>query len=276
MLLFVQAEAGRDFEYPPTIVFKGADDFVADLVPTAEDEAELLQQADQARLVARRLQALAATLSNSTPEPSSSKGEPLLSKERGAGQPPWPPPAPIPTPESPPDPQAAEAAAAARPTFIPLPEVLIAEFSARYRFGPVFIRSQGGVSETWDLLAEAPTSTEQVLVPESADEPIVTVEVPEAEGPVFETQVAGALDVALVLTGRGAIGSVARGWAGGRSVMWGDDEVTCVRYAIATDTEADQDRLLKTFGRWADAAEDRVAVVEGDLIVATSCAPYVP
>ena len=158
-----------------------------------------------------------------------------------------------------------------------IPQALIEEASVPYVRGPIFIRAHGGVAETWGFYDDVPASTEAILIPDALDQPIVEVDVPVADGPILETRVFGALDLGLVLRGRGSPTSLARGWAGGRSVMWGDDESTCIRMAVATDTDDDRERLFKTFERWVDLGDgNRTVVIDDDLIVATACAAFVP
>jgi hypothetical protein len=124
---------------------------------------------------------------------------------------------------------------------------------------------------------DPPVLMELVLAPATAgDAVVVIVDTPVAEGPILDSRVFGPLDVAYVLHKRGSFNSLARGWAGGTSVTWGDDDVTCMRMAVATDSDADRDRLSGTFNRWLTYGDDRTVVIEGDLIVATTCAPHIP
>ena len=162
------------------------------------------------------------------------------------------------------------------PTGVPIPEALGHFIYARYRHGPVFIRSQGGVAETWHLLEDPPTTSEQIVLRTSPDEPVVDVAIPQADGPVLFEQVVGVLDLALILHGRGPANVVGQGWAGGAAVIWGDDSETCIRFAIAHDTDEYQQKLLRTLERWVDMTDDRTVAIEGDLIVATSCGELIP
>ena len=167
-----------------------------------------------------------------------------------------------------------------------VPPALLLDLSLPYAFGEQFIELNGGASETWAAIENPPPSSEAFMVPGTPPtEAIVQVETPAAEGPILQEAVYGASDIFVWLLGESLEPDTSLifptftaidGWAGGRAVLWGDDSESCIRIAIAADTEADLGEFQQAIAPWADASADRSVVIEGGLVVATGCAPYLP
>ena len=169
---------------------------------------------------------------------------------------------------------------------VDVPPALVLALSVPYAFGEIFIEANGGAAGTWDSLADPPASSEEFMVPNTAsDETIVAVATPAADGPVLEEGVYGATDIFTWLLGESLepnpslifpTFAAIDGWAGGRAVLWGDDTESCMRIAIAADTDLDLTEIEAAVSLWADADSARSVEVIGDLVTATGCAPYLP
>lgn len=166
-----------------------------------------------------------------------------------------------------------------------VPPAMLLSSSLPYGFGADFIDAEGGASETWDLLDDPPNSSEEFLVPGASGEEIILVPVPAADGPILQETVYGASDLLVWLLGESLEPSVLvffpalkaiDGWAGGRSVMWGDDTETCTRVAFAADSSADLAEIQELLEDWAARDEGRTVVADEELVTATGCAPYLP
>ena len=166
-----------------------------------------------------------------------------------------------------------------------VPPAFVLGLSLPYAFGEQFIEGQGGPANTWDLLDNPPASSEEFLVPGATGEAVTDVAPPPADGPVLDDIVFGASDLFTWLLGESLdpdpslifpTFAAIDGWAGGRSVLWGDDTESCVRIALVADSKADLDEIQGAIELWAERGNDRSVTVEDDQITATSCAPYVP
>lgn len=169
--------------------------------------------------------------------------------------------------------------------FEAVPPAMLLSLSLPYVFGELYIQSEGGASGTWDLLEDPPDSSEEFLVPGSAGEEIVTVPVPPADGPALRDSVYGASDLFVWMLGESlepdpllifpTLNAV-DGWAGGRSVVWGDDTETCTRISFAADSPNDLAEIQELLEDWASRGEGRSVTADADLVTVTGCAPYLP
>lgn len=168
-----------------------------------------------------------------------------------------------------------------------VPPALLFALSVPYAFGEIFIDANGGPANTWDLIGNPPLTTEEILVPDIGIgvEPVIDVPIPEADGPVLFDSTFGVVDVFTWLLGESLDPNpvlifptleAIDGWAGGSTVTWGDEFESCTRIAIAGDSPTDLDEIEDAVGLWADAEPDRIVVRDGDLVVATACAPFIP
>lgn len=168
-----------------------------------------------------------------------------------------------------------------------VPPALVLDLSVPYAFGEQYILLQGGPDQTWELLTDPPTSSEVFMIPGPTDqEPVIPVATPGAGGLVLDDFVFGAADLLVWMLGEtlepapdlvfSTINAV-DGWAGGRAVVWGDDIESCVRIALAADSERDLGEIRTLVESWADREPDgRTVETQGELVVVTGCAPYVP
>lgn len=167
-----------------------------------------------------------------------------------------------------------------------MPPAIMLDMDLAYSFGSQMIEANGGPAETWDLYDNPPASSELVLFPgTSADEAIIDVPMPLADGPVLVDAEFGASDLLVWLLGESiaptpdllypALGA-AEGWAGGSMVMWGDESETCVRVAMVADSAPDLSEIEAAISRWAGDHADRTIVTMGDTIEVTGCSPYLP
>ena len=166
-----------------------------------------------------------------------------------------------------------------------VPPALVLSLSLPYAFGEQFIEGNGGPAETWDLLDNPPASSEEFLVPGSTGEAIIDVPAPPADGPILDESVFGAADLFVWLLGESLeptptlifpTFTAIDGWAGGRSVLWGDDSESCVRIALVADSTADLSEIQAATDLWAELGDGRQVAVEGDQVTITSCAPFIP
>lgn len=165
-----------------------------------------------------------------------------------------------------------------------VPPAILLDISLPYLFGPIFIDSQGGAAETWDLLESPPESSEQIMFPERyPDDQPVTVPFPEADGELIDASEFGAAEILTWLVGESlepdplalfsAI-NAADGFGGGAAVLWGDESTSCYRVAMVADTPSDLTEIEDAFAAWADDGDDRTVENDGDQVVVTGCAPY--
>jgi hypothetical protein len=167
-----------------------------------------------------------------------------------------------------------------------VPPALVLGLSLPYAFGEIFIEANGGAADTWDSLADPPASSEGFMVPNiAADETIVAVATPAADGPVLHEGVYGATDIFTWLLGESLepdpsliflTFAAIDGWAGGRAVLWGDDTESCIRIAIAADSALDLTEIEDVVAAWADGNSARSVEATDDIVTATGCAPYLP
>ena len=159
---------------------------------------------------------------------------------------------------------------------VDIPYVIGLGFQLPYVQGQRYIDQRGGAAQTWDLLQNPPQTTAELFLPDDPTEPSVAVAFPAADGEILEQRTFGVLDMVLWQVDGISPVSAAQLWAGGASTMWGDDTTTCLRVALAGDDPADADRMAGVYGAWARQGESRTTTVEGEQLVITSCAPYVP
>lgn len=168
-----------------------------------------------------------------------------------------------------------------------VPPALVFELSVPYAFGEQFVELNGGPGNTWDLLESPPVSSEEVLIPGTGIgvEEIIDVAVPAADGPVIDNASFGASDLLVWLLGKELEPdpslifptlTAIDGWAGGNSVLWGDDTESCTRIAFAADSADDLAEIQEVIELWVDDGDSRTVVADGDLVTVTGCAPYVP
>lgn len=166
-----------------------------------------------------------------------------------------------------------------------VPPALLLSLSIPYAFGEQFIESNGGPAATWGFLEEPPASSEIFMIAfgDVSSQPIIDVATPRADGPILDEAVYGAADIFVWLLGESLEPDpelifptiiAIDGWAGGRAVLWGDDNQSCVRIAIAGDSEIDLTEIQDAIGLWAVDNADRTVELDNDLVVATGCAPY--
>lgn len=171
--------------------------------------------------------------------------------------------------------------------FETVPAAMVLALSVPYAFGEQYIESNGGAAATWDLLDTPPASSEIFMVAfsDASGEAILDVPTPTADGPVLDEAVYGAADILVWLLGEELEPDPALlfptltaidGWAGGRAVLWGNDSQSCMRIAIAADSPNDLGEIEAATSLWAGDDPDRSVRVEGDLVVATGCAVYIP
>ncbi len=168
-----------------------------------------------------------------------------------------------------------------------VPPALLLSLSIPYAFGELYVNLNGGAAGTWDALDDPPASSEEFMVPGTPrTETIVDVATPAADGPILDDVVYGANDMFVWLLGETlepdpalllAVFGAIDGWAGGRAVLWGDETESCVRIALAGDSESDLQEIREVSETWAAVdASSRSVVRDGDLVVVTGCAPYLP
>ena len=118
-----------------------------------------------------------------------------------------------------------------------VPFALLALIAEPYVAGPPLVsalRDEGGTERVGEAFRSPPTTSEQVLFPETYldGEDAVEVAAPQADGDVVDDGVLGASGVGLLLGDEEA----ARGWGGDRYVTWTAGTRTCTRVAYVGDT----------------------------------------
>lgn len=167
-----------------------------------------------------------------------------------------------------------------------VPPAMVLSLSIPYAFGEQYIESQGGAAATWDLLEAPPASSEVFMVAfgDASDEPIIDVATPTADGPILDEAVYGSADILTWLLGESLEPDPSLlfptilaidGWAGGRAVLWGDETESCMRIAIAADSDGDLNEIEEATRLWAANGTGRTVQVENGLVVVTGCAPYI-
>lgn len=144
-----------------------------------------------------------------------------------------------------------------------VPLVLLDLISAPYSLGQRLVEGlagEGGEDAVNTAFTDPPTTSEQVLDPESyADrEPAVEVTHPEVAGDVVDEGVVGELLVLLVLAdklGMEPARAAADGWGGDWGVAWRDGDRSCVTAVLVGDDAGETAEMLDAFDQWA-AAED--------------------
>jgi len=168
-----------------------------------------------------------------------------------------------------------------------IPAAILVDLAMPYLLGERYIEAKGGPAATWDLLANPPQSTEEIFVPAIDVSRLATIEVnsPTSDGPVIERATFGASDMYLWLTGTtfepdpayvARVLQAVDGWAGGKSVVWGDDQTSCTRIVLVADTEQDLIEIVAIAQDWADQGDDRLVEPSAERVTVTACAPYIP
>lgn len=178
-----------------------------------------------------------------------------------------------------------------------VPAALIFSLIFPYFFGEIFITNLGGTADTWDeVTTDNPPTSEEILQGKRLDEPVVDVATPGIDGAPVDVDPTvqyedtfGAIDLFLMFGGESldadpsVFAKAARltdGWAGGRHVLWGDNEVSCIRAALAADTEGDFKEIENALTDWANEGEARSYSSYTDdqdnaIAVFTSCVPHI-
>jgi len=166
-----------------------------------------------------------------------------------------------------------------------IPPAIALDLSVPYAFGELYIDSEGGAQNTWDLLQEPPPSSESFIALGSAEEEIVDVPTPPADGPILDETTMGARDLLVWMLGDSLDPDPAKllptllavdGWAGGRSVLWGDETESCLRVSFVADSDRDLDEIAEVLEIWVAESPGRTLDNDGTTVTATGCAPYVP
>ncbi len=153
-----------------------------------------------------------------------------------------------------------------------IPPILLAQQQIVYTDGEAFVDAifdDGGNEAVDDALRDPPTTSEQVLEPDRwpEREPVVAVEVPEAEGEALEDGVIGQALLGLLVDAGGASGDDPE-WAGDNAVLWADGDEFCARIAIAEGEGGGS--YEEALGPWAEGAGAEMEA-DGDLLTITSC-----
>ena len=150
--------------------------------------------------------------------------------------------------------------------FEDIPQVLIELISFPYQLGPVFVealRDEGGQALVDQAFRKPPTTLEQIIHPQLYidGQGMVDVADPKADAEVVDDGVIGEFGFILMLErvpgadDRSALAAAA-GWGGDRYTAWRAGERTCVRFAVAMDTERDAGQIRDLLGEWAEAQDD--------------------
>jgi len=166
-----------------------------------------------------------------------------------------------------------------------VPAAAILATALPYSLGLQYIEANGGPAQTWELYEDGPVTSEAILTG-GLDGETVAVPMPDSDGPVLNNGPFGSVDIVLMLIGDSLEPSplvvqsavfAADGWAGGQSVVWGDDRESCVRIELRADTPEDLEEIETVFGFWAEEAPDiRTVEANSDRVLVTGCAPYLP
>ena len=174
------------------------------------------------------------------------------------------------------------------PSFGTVPAAAINGAILPYQIGAQSIMELGGPAETWHLYDEFPESSEQMVFPARIgnDAPI-EVAAPEVDGEIFSEGVNGVATLLVLGIGETLqpsplliteILGAADGWGGDYFILSGDDEQSCLTGTIVADTPADLTELGDLFTNWSERETahpaTRTAVVDGEELTITSCAPF--
>jgi hypothetical protein len=157
-----------------------------------------------------------------------------------------------------------------------IPPVLFVEQEQLYTAGEAFVDAlydEGGNAAIDAALEDPPTTSEQILEPETWPDrdPVVEVDEPEADGEVVESGTFGQAFWGLLVNGMFAGDDPVPEWDGDNAVLWQDGGEYCLRIALAGDVEGYEEAL----DDWAESVDADLEVEEtgGDeLLVVTSCA----
>ncbi len=149
------------------------------------------------------------------------------------------------------------------------------------------IAAEGGNDAVDEAFEQLPSTAEHMLDPRSyleGDEPAEPVELdapplPEGVDEPTEEGITNAVDLYVILAER--IDPVvaldaADGWGNGRWATYDDDDRTCVRGLVASDTDEDADELVAALEDWVAASPpeaDTRLVEDGDVPLVESCDP---
>lgn len=137
-----------------------------------------------------------------------------------------------------------------------VPPFLIDLIMAPYGFGQPLVDhlvERGGEEAVNEVIAQPPTTSEQVVIPPKLDagEGATQVDTPRAGGEVMDEGSFGMLTVLLMLSqvvGDDSAFDAAAGWAGDRYVAWDTaDGATCVRVHLQYDDVTEAMELLMAF-----------------------------
>ena len=135
-----------------------------------------------------------------------------------------------------------------------VPDILVSMLVFPYDDGRTLVDeivATGGLGALDRAIADPPTTTEQVLVPDAwfAREPAAAVPIPDAAGEVIDEGTFGMLMTQLLLEEAvrpGVAAAAAEGWHGDAYVAWETaDGATCVRVETHVDTPSDVLELLQ-------------------------------
>jgi hypothetical protein len=161
-----------------------------------------------------------------------------------------------------------------------IPEIIFQFIGSPYQLGPVLVQAildDGGVEALNAAFEDPPTTTEQVLIPAVylAGEEAVEVEVPAADGEVFDEGAFGAEALFyLVFESAGQLDAseAVLGWGGDAYVAWREGDRTCVRAAFVGDNPQDTDEIADVLTTWATTHDDAQIEQSGDEVQLTACA----
>ena len=165
-----------------------------------------------------------------------------------------------------------------------LPPIAVNGIQLPYQTGAAYIQAKGGAAGTWELYDEPPASSEHILFPNTPpSEPKVAVAPPTADGPELYRAEFGAADLALWLLGDSlqpdpatvsTVLSASDGWAGGEMVLWGDENDSCVRIALAADSAEDRAEIEVAARAWAEEGTGRSVSDDGETVLIEGCARF--
>jgi hypothetical protein len=174
------------------------------------------------------------------------------------------------------------------PSFGTVPAAAINGAILPYQIGAQSIMELGGPAETWHLYDEFPESSEQMVFPARiGNDAPVEVTAPGVDGEIFSEGVNGVATLLVLGIGETLqpsplliteILGAADGWGGDYFILSGDDEQSCLTGKIVADTPTDLTELGDLFTDWSERETThpatRTAVVDGEELTITSCAPF--
>lgn len=170
-----------------------------------------------------------------------------------------------------------------------VPPIILNNMTSPYLFGSGLVQAEGGAASTWELYDNLPASSEEIMFPAGSTggaaepEEVVDLAAPTADGPELATYEFGAVSLALWLLSDSlqpdpAVANraimAADGWAGGHLVLWGDEAESCVRIALAADSDTELTEIETAVQGWVDGGEGRTVESADGVVTATGCAPF--